>query len=135
MYPNFMMTVVQHQQNSPPLYRPYTDLYRVTDSTERYLPLQSSRGLYKPIILTLVLYSGGLIACTYTVQSLPRKPHRLHRNVKPCMILHRISYYYKQMVRIKQCNKRSALILIENYAKIILVTDNHIAIIKQGTAQ
>jgi len=39
------------------------------------------------------------------------------------------------MVRIKQCNKKSTLILIENYAKIILVTDNHIAIIKQGTAQ
>ena len=39
------------------------------------------------------------------------------------------------MVQIKQCNKRSALILIKNYAKIILITDNHIAIIKQGTAQ
>ena len=39
------------------------------------------------------------------------------------------------MVQIKQCNKRSALILIENYAKIILITNNHIAIIKQGTAQ
>ena len=35
-----------HQQTSLPLHNAYTSLHRVTDPTERYLPLQSLVGLY-----------------------------------------------------------------------------------------
>ena len=45
-----------HQQTNPPLYKAYTDMYRVTDSAERYLPLQSFTGLFN---LAVSLHKTG----------------------------------------------------------------------------